>query len=89
MFVYLHVSTGIYHDYFVYLVWKKWYIQLINMLTNYNYRVRQWIGRFYNTVFFLVRQQWGGCRYRHIAANIKSVLFATERWIPNSVWNSR
>jgi len=34
------------------------------------YRVRQWIGRFCNTLF-LVRQHWGGCRYRHFAAKFK------------------
>jgi hypothetical protein len=24
------------------------------------------------TLFFLVRQHWGGCRYRHFAANFKT-----------------
>jgi hypothetical protein len=24
------------------------------------------------TLFFLVRQHWGGCRYRHFAANFKA-----------------
>jgi len=44
---------------------KFWMVGLL-------YRVRQWIGRFCNTVFFLVWQHWGGCRYRHFAANFKT-----------------
>jgi transposase len=31
-------------------------------------------------MFFLVRQHWGGCRYRHFAAHFKSVLVAMEPW---------
>ena len=25
------------------------------------------------TLFFLVRRHWGGCRYRHFAANFKAI----------------
>jgi hypothetical protein len=31
------------------------------------------------TLCFLIRQHWGGCRYRQFAANLK-VLFAMEPW---------
>jgi hypothetical protein len=33
----------------------------------------------FTTLFFLVRQHWGGCRYRHFAANIKAFV-AMEPW---------
>jgi hypothetical protein len=34
----------------------------------------------FGTLFFLVRRHWGGCRYRHFAANFKGVLVVIEPW---------
>jgi hypothetical protein len=34
----------------------------------------------FETLFFLVRQHWSRCRYRHFAAKFKSVLVAMEPW---------
>jgi len=37
------------------------------------------------TLFFLVRQQWGGCRYHHFAANFKAFYLQWSRGLEHKV----
>jgi hypothetical protein len=38
------------------------------------------------TMFFLVRQHWGGCRYRHFAANFKAFKLQWSRGLEHNVF---
>jgi hypothetical protein len=37
------------------------------------------------TLFLLVRQHWGGCRYRHFAANFKAFQLQWSRGLEHKV----